>query len=69
MAINRTSLSSESVKTNTDAIIEIKATPPQIGVQLAAPDIPGRLVGYYNGATGFVELFVVSPDGTTYLRI
>jgi len=69
MTINRTSLTSESVQTNTDAIIEVRNTAPQTGVDLDPPDIPGRLLGYYNGSTGFVELYVVSPDGKRLLEI
>lgn len=69
MAINRSSLTSQSISDNTESIIEIRAQRPDPAQPLDPPEIPGRLIGYYNGATGFVELYVVSGSGLNLLRV
>lgn len=69
MAINRSSLTSQSISENTESIIEIRDSKPNPEVALDPPDIPGRVIGYFNGATGFVELYVVSGSGLNLLRI
>ena len=69
MAINRTSITSELIQESTDSVIEIRATRPDTSANLNPPDVPGRLIGYYNGASGFVELYVVSSTGNKLLRI
>lgn len=63
MAINRTSLSSESIETNTNAIIEVLYSAPQLDQAFDPPQPPGKLIGYYNGAIDMVQLYVVTPDG------
>lgn len=69
MAINRSSLSSQSISDNTESIIEIRESRPNTDTFLDPPDVPGRLIGYFNGSTGFVELYVVSGSGLNLLRI
>jgi len=69
MGINRTSLTSETIQSNTESVIEIREVRPVVGVDMDPPDIPGRLIGYYNGATGWVELYVVSGSGRRLYRI
>ena len=69
MAINRSSLSAQSISENTDSVIEIRDSRPRPDITLDPPDVPGRLIGYFNGATGFVELYVVSGSGLNLLRI
>lgn len=69
MAINRSLLGSESIKTNTDSVIEVRTTEPDVFEILDPPDIPGRLVGYYNGSSGFVELYIVDGSGLRLLKI
>ena len=70
MGINRVSFTSESITTNTDAVIEIRyEEPPTDFEQLPAEEPPGKLIGYYNGITGFVDLRVVSGSGLTLLRV
>ena len=63
MAINRTSLSSQSIETNTNAIIEVLSSPPQLSQAFDPPQPPGKLIGYYNGAIDMVQLYVVTPNG------
>jgi hypothetical protein len=70
MAINRVSLTSESITTNTDAVIEIRyENAPGDFEQFATPEPPGKLIGYYNGASGTVDLRVVDGSGLRLLRI
>jgi hypothetical protein len=69
MAINPVSISSQSVNENTDAVIEVVYTRPDTSAILETPQTPGKLVGYFNGATGFMELYVLSKSGTRYLKI
>ena len=69
MAINRTSLSSESIETNTNAVIEVLYSAPQPNVELDPPQPPGKIIGYYNGSINMVQLYVVTPDGKYLDRI
>jgi hypothetical protein len=69
MAINRTSLSSQSIQTNTDSVIEIVYTRPDVNSVLQTPEVPGKLLGFYNGSTGFVELYVIDKSGLRYLPV
>ena len=69
MAINRVSMTASSIVENTDVTIEIRRQQPRHNEILETPDVPNKLVGYFNGATGFVELYVIDPTGTKMLRI
>lgn len=69
MTVNPISISSQSVNENTDAVIEVVYTKPDTSAILATPQTPGKLVGYFNGATGFMELYVISNSGNRYLKI
>ncbi len=63
MTINRTSLSAQSIQTNTNAVIEIIYNAPQLNDPFDPPQPPGKLIGYYNGSIDMVQLYVVTPDG------
>lgn len=64
MAINRVSIASESVKTNTESVIEVLYTrPPLADATLTTPQTPGKLLAYYNGADDTVRLYIVSRSG------
>jgi len=69
MGINRVSFTAQSIKENFDATIEIRTQQPRHQEVLDPPETPNKLVGYFNGATGYVELYVVDPSGTKMLRI
>ena len=69
MAINRVSFTAQSIKDNYDAIIEIKTEQPRQNQTLDPPETPNKLIGYFNGATGYVELYVVDPSGYRILKI
>ena len=69
MPINRTSVSSTSAQNVTNSVIEIRSERPNITSELDPPETPGRLIGYYNDASGFVELYVVSSDGLYLMRV
>ena len=68
MAINRASLSSQSITENTNSVIEMRSIGRQ-PERSCYPDVPGKLIGYFNGATGFVELYIVSGSGNRLLRV
>ena len=69
MTINRSAISSESITVNTDAVIEIRSVAPSLTTLLSPPETPGKLIGYYNGVTDSVELFVVDNSGIRLLRV
>ena len=69
MAINRSSVSTNSVeKYNGNTIEMLSSAPPSNGV-LTTPMEPGQLVGYYNGVSDVVQLFVVSGSGLRIMRV
>ena len=68
MAINRVSLTSESITTNTEAVIEvIYSEPPFPEDILDPPQTPGKLVAYYNGVDDTTSLYLVSASGLRLL--
>ena len=69
MAINRTSLSSEAIETNTNSVIEMRSVRPEAGGIIDPPEPPGKIIGFFNGASGFVELYIVSGSGNRLLRV
>lgn len=69
MPINRVSFTAQSIKEDFDATIEIRTTQPRHNQFLDPPETPNKLVGYFNGATGYVELYVVDPSGQKMLKI
>ena len=68
MAINRSSITSQSIEENTNVVIDMLSAPPDLNAIIDPLDIPGKLYGFYNGATGFVELYLVDKSGSRYLR-
>ena len=69
MAINRSSLSSQSLKQNTDVTLELLVTRPVENVYLDTPVTPNRMVGYYNYSLNRVELFVTDATGYRYIKV
>jgi hypothetical protein len=69
MAINRVSIGSQSIKTNTDSVIEILYTEPDVNALIDPPDTPGKLVGYYDGNSDSVRLFIIDNSGLRYLKV
>ena len=69
MAVNRSSISAQAITENIESVIEIRSERPIPSIALDPPDIPGRLIGYYNGADDFVELYVVSGSGLFLLKV
>ena len=68
MTINRISISSQSIKENTEAVIEIKTTQPSTIDTLAQAETPGKLIGYYDAISDRVNLYVVDRSGFRLLR-
>lgn len=62
-------MTSESITTNTDAVIEMVYIEPDPSVLLSPAQTPGKLFGYYNGILDAVQLFIVDSSGLRLLRI
>lgn len=71
MAINRSSISAQSLAENTDITIRMLATEPDTTEFLSDANAvtPNVLVGYYNENTDFVQLYVVDETGRRYIRV
>ena len=69
MAINPSQLSATPITTNFYVAIEFLAQRPSSNEYLTTPDTPNKLVGYYDGVTDYVELYVVDKSGYRYLRV
>jgi len=70
MTINRTSLSATPIQEGANTVvIEMRSDLPRTDRELDPPQPPGKIIGYYNGTSGFVELYVVSYSGTALLPI
>ena len=69
MAINRSSLTSQSVKENTDITLLLLQDKPVENQYLDSPVAPNRMVGYYNDALDHVELYITDAEGRRYIRI
>ena len=69
MAINRVNISSRSIEDTRNVTIQVLNVKPDINAILDPPEPPGKLVGFYNGSTGYVELYVVASSGTRLLKI
>jgi len=68
--INPSSINSKPIQqAESDIKIEMLQEPPTINKKFRPFRTPGQLVGYYNGSTGSVELFLVSADGDSFLRV
>jgi len=69
MTINKVSLTTQSIKENTDVTIEILQARPVSGQYLDIPVRPNTLYGFYSHAANYVELYLSSSNGRRYLRI
>lgn len=67
--INRISMAAQSITTNTDTVIEVVYSEPVPEDELNPPQPPGKIIGYYNGMTNEVSLYVVSGTGLSLLRM
>lgn len=68
MAIQPSYISSQPISENTDTTISLLTFRPTGETIIDPPLDPGLLVGYYNGSLDSVELFIVSGDGTRYIK-
>lgn len=68
MTINRVSLTSESIHTNTEAVVEVRYTqPPTVDDILDPPETPNKLIAYYDGVSDSVSLYIVNRSGLRLL--
>ena len=66
---NNASFKSQSVFNDNTVVIEMLSTRPSLVAPIEGGARPNRLVGYYNGAQGVVELFVVDSSGTQWKKV
>ena len=69
MAINPVSMTSQSITTNTEAIIEVVYAEPNLNILMDPPATPGRLLAFFNGASGIVNLYIVDNSGLRLMRV
>lgn len=69
MAINPSQLGTQPVEQNYDVAIEMLLSRPSVGTYQPTPDVPNRLVGYYDSQTDRVELYIVDNSGYRYLKV
>lgn len=68
MAINPSQFTAQPITQNYDATIKLLAQRPVAGAYNDTADTPNILVGYYDGLSDTVELYVVDSSGHRYLR-
>lgn len=69
MAINPTSISSQSITENTEITVNLLLTPPDPNVYLDTPVEPNMLVAFYNDMTDTVQLYVTDATGRRYIPV
>jgi hypothetical protein len=69
MAINPVSMTSQSIQENTDVVIEVRYVEPPAGVLLDPPEVPNKLIGYYDGNSDTVRLYIVDNSGLRLLAL
>jgi hypothetical protein len=69
MAINRSFVSTNSTEKYNSTNIEILSSQPSLNGTLATAKRPGQVLGYYNGATDTVTLYVVLGSGLRVARV
>lgn len=69
MAINRSAISTEDIRDNGDVSIEFLANKPGPREFFDPPLTPNVMRGYYNSATGHVELYLTDPSGQRLIRV
>jgi hypothetical protein len=69
MAIQSSSIASESVLTNNLVTIEMLAERPTPGALVGQQRPSGQICGYYDNAKNYVELYIVAAGGFSFLRV
>ena len=69
MAINSPGIGTEDVAQSYQLPIELATTRPSTTEVLTTSKVPGQLVGFYNGSTDSVDLYIVDVSGIRYLKI
>lgn len=69
MAINKSYISTNPTERYGGSVIEMLASQPPVSGILDQPMAPGRMVGYYDGNSDTVFLYVVSGSGLRVVRV
>jgi len=69
MAINRTQITAQSIKENTEITVELLATVPNPNTYLDTPVTPNTLFGYYDSLSDTVQLYITDGTGRRYIPV
>jgi hypothetical protein len=69
MPINPVSMASQSIQENTEAVIEVLYVEPNLADLLDPPQTPNKLIGYYDGTSDVVRLYIVDNSGLRLLAL
>jgi hypothetical protein len=69
MAIQSSSIASQSVNTNKLVVIEMLAERPVPGANFTPQRPSGQICGYYDYVTNAVELYIVAAGGFSFVRV
>lgn len=69
MAINRVSMTSESVENNYTVTIEIVSQPPDPSILNSPLETPGKIIGFYDATLDGVRLYIVDNSGLRWLPV
>ena len=71
MAIQSGHIGTQSIASDVKVVLEILPDRPVYGVTFSdgVKRLPGQLVGFFNGTTGTVELYVVDNTGLKALKV
>ena len=62
-------MTSQSIQENTEAVIEVLYTEPNLADLLDPPQTPNKLIGYYDGVDDVVRLYIVDNSGLRLLAL
>jgi len=69
MAINPSAVASASITDQFPLAIEILTTQPVHNAVFSPVRTPGSIVGWYNGVSNMVELYIVNRAGNRFLKL
>ena len=69
MPINPSAVAAASITDQLPFAIQMLTSQPVHNAVISPTRPPGSIAGYYNGMTGFVELYVVNRAGNRFLKL
>ena len=62
-------MTSQSIQENTEAVIEVLYVEPNLADLLDPPQTPNKIIGYYDGTSDVVRLYIVDNSGLRLLAL